>query len=148
MILTVSTVQRRAALLAAAAVLVFVVIAAAYAAFHSIGRTPESGFIREAFGSESVVFDRVYDGSGPSENRTRTVVLRTSRAPQEVLAAIAANGGWRALGGALARQSDGLCVVAFPPKDYLSTPRRQRSEDVRTVTELEPSTVVLSLLYC
>ena len=146
--MTVSIVRRRAAKLAAAAVLVFGVFAAAYAAFHSIGRTPESGFIREAFGSESVVLDRVYDGTGSSENRTRTVVLRTSQAPHEVLAAIGATGGWRALGDALERQSDGLCVVAFSPTDYLSTPRPQRSEDVRTVTELEPSTVVLSLLYC
>ena len=132
----------------AAAVLVFVVIAAVYVAFHAVGRTPDSGFVREAFGSESVVFDRVYDGTGSSDNRTRTVVIRTSRTPHEVLAAIAAIGRWRPLGDALERQSDGLCVVAFSPKEYLSTPRRQRGEDVRAVTELEPSTVVLSLLYC
>ena len=143
-----SSVHRRAVLFATSGLLVLVVIAAAYGAFHSVGRTPESGFVREAFGSEAVVFDKVYDGSGSSENRSRTVVLRTSQAPHEVLSAIAADGGWRPLGDGLERQSDGLCVVAFSPRDYLSTPRPQRSADVRTVTELEPATVVLSLLYC
>ena len=145
MILIVFSVHRRAVLLAAGALLVIVVIAAAY---NSIGSTPESGFVRDAFGSQAVVFDKAYDGTGSSENRSRTVVLRTPQAPHEVLSIIAASGGWRPLGDALERQSDGLCVVAFAPKDYLSTPRPQRSEDVRTVTEQEPSTVVLSLLYC
>jgi hypothetical protein len=40
------------------------------------------------------------------------------------------------------------CVVSFSPKDYLSTARSQRGEDVRAVTEREPAAVVLSLLYC
>jgi hypothetical protein len=144
----VSKVRWRVVFLAAGAFLVFVVAAAAYAAFHSIGRTPASGFVTDAFPSEAVVFDKAYDGTGSSENRSRTVVLRTPQAPDEVLATIAAKGGWRPLGDALQRESDGLCVVSFSPKDYLSTPRLQRGEDVRAVTEREPAAVVLSLLYC
>lgn len=135
-------------LLATGAFLVFVVTAAAYAAFHSIGRAPASGFVTDTFGSEAVILDKAYDGTGSSENRSRTVVLRTPQAPDEVLATIAAMGGWRPLGDALERESDGLCVVSFSPKDYLATPRSERGEDVRAVTEREPSAVVLSLLYC
>ena len=147
-IFQVSDVRWRVALLVGGALLVSVVTAAFYTAFHSIGRTPASGFVKDAFGSEAVVFDKAYDGTGSSENRSRTVVLRTPQAPHEVLATIAGKGGWRPLGDGLERESDGLCVVSFSPKDYLSTARSQRGEDVRAVTERGPAAVVLSLLYC
>lgn len=111
------------------------------------GRTPPSGFLSETFGSTAVLFDRSYQGGGSSEDRTRAVVMRTARSPEEVISTLARKRGWRRVGEGVVRDSDGVCVVAYSPADYLSTHDEERVDVGRVVTRHGQS-VVLSLLYC
>lgn len=136
-------------LLAAASLLLALVVAGVlYAMFRpAFGRTPPSGFVREAFGSDAVLSDKVYEGGGSSEDRTRTVVIRTTQDPDAVRSEFVARGGWRRLGRGLERASDGLCLVAYAPQDFLAT-HPTRGADIRKLLERERASVVLALLYC
>lgn len=110
------------------------------------GRTPSSGFLRTAFGHESVRFDQVYESTGSSENRSRVVIVATSLSLEAVLANLEAEGDWRRLGSSLERRSDGLCVVPWTAADYVSThPSRV---DATAVARALPKAVVIVLLYC
>lgn len=111
------------------------------------GRTPPSSFLEDTFGSEALVFNQLYEGRGSSEDRTRTVVLVTEGAPQEVLRRIAGRGGWKSLSdSAIDRPSDGLCVVAYSASDYDTNHRG--AEAAQVVARAGEDSVVLSLLFC
>ena len=114
----------------------------------SQGKTPSSGFVKDAFGSESVVFDLVTNGMGSSEKRSREVIVVTDLSPAEVLATIAASSGWRRLDGALERRSDGLCVSAMGAEDYVGQEAVFRNASVTEAARRHPGSVVLTLLFC
>ena len=112
----------------------------------TVGRTPSSAFVYDTFGAEAVAFDQTYDGGGSSEDRTRTVVVATDLAPDDVLERITARGGWKAVRGGIERQSDSLCVVAYSAGHYIAS--HAGRQDARQVAQARTDVVILSLLYC